>query len=153
MSRLTLIWDYTWRFGLYGLGLGALFGAAFGIVAGIRDPMLTFGGGLILGACLGAFFGGGSGLVMGIGTGLVIGSITLMFFHPRLTPAQRPALLISAFVTAFALGAFVVKLLLFGVSPSVDWPLVFGLATAGGIGAAFAAWRISLRAAPVADIA
>ena len=136
-TTVSLIWSYTWRFALYCTVMGGMFGAAFGMFVLSGTPEARSG------LPFGALFGGGFGIVMGIGTGITLGIVTRLFFHEHVTPGYRRTMVICAFATAFVVGAFAIKLVLFGAGPANDWGFLALLSSAGGIGAAIASYRIS----------
>jgi uncharacterized membrane protein YciS (DUF1049 family) len=136
---MSVVFRYTWRFVLYGVLMGALFGAAFSflIVRGLAGQIST--------TLIGLGFGAGFGLVMGLGTGITTGIVALLFYSGGAVPrAYRPVIILTAFMTAFAIGSIAIQVVMFGsLTASSDWSFTMLLAAIASIGAAIAAYRIA----------
>jgi hypothetical protein len=76
MNWLRLVWWVLWRGIVSGAVLGAAFGGFFGLLAFNITPVL-----------IGAIYGGAIGLGMGAVDGIILATITALFFNP---PQKSP---------------------------------------------------------------
>jgi hypothetical protein len=83
MDALRLFWFFEPRMALWGLGLGTLWGAMYGLFIRIFVPPM----GLLFGSLLGGGYGAIAGPALGIMEGAILWSITLLF-HRRIKPGD-----------------------------------------------------------------
>jgi hypothetical protein len=83
MDALRLFWFFEPRMALWGLGLGTLWEAMYGLFIGVFVPPM----GLLLGPLLGGGYGAIAGLALGIMEGAVLWAFTLLF-HRHIKPGD-----------------------------------------------------------------
>src|SRR5689334_19697582 len=71
MLWLRLVWWVFWRGIVSGAVLGAAFGGIFGVLAFNLAPVI-----------IGAIYGGAIGFGMGVADGIVLATVTQLFFNP-----------------------------------------------------------------------